>query len=159
MTIRLWVSGPSGAGKSYLLERLRGAKRCRTFDLDFVGYRINESDWKEWIIPPRIFPVLAEPEQDIVAAGADSHYDRLHAAAIKAGFRPLILLPSTEIVRLNRLKRGDSTEKVASSEQDVKSWADRAKRHSVQIVESIDDVDSVLLRGKRNEGEGNDRQH
>lgn len=136
----VWLSGPSGSGKSYISDMFRSRELCRTFDLDFVGYRLNSGDWKEWNIPPGIFSVLRVPNLPILAVGCDSHFPNLLRAAVSAGFVPLILLPSSDIVAGRRAKRGDKAEKIAAALNDVNSWAAKAAKYDVRIVESADEV-------------------
>lgn len=141
----VWLSGPSGAGKSYINAMFRERRVCRTFDLDFVGYRLNPSDWKEWNIPPGIFSVLRVPNLPILAVGCDSHFPNLLKAAVSAGFVPLILLPGSDTVAAFRAKRGDKAEKIAAALKDVNSWADKAAKYGVRIVESADEVEKYFL--------------
>lgn len=144
--VNVWLSGPSGSGKSYIANTFRERKLSRTFDLDFVGYRLNEGDWKEWNIPPSIFGVLRVPSLSMLAVGCDSHFPKLLKAAALNGFVPLILLPNSDVVAANRVKRGDKPEKVATSVADVASWATKANEYNVRIVESIDEIERYFNR-------------
>lgn len=146
--MNIWLAGPSGAGKSYIADRLRERKLCRTFDLDFVGYRINQSDWKEWNIPPAIFGVLHVPNQPIVAVGCDSHYPVLLKAAVKVGFIPLILLPDSDTIAVRRSARRDTAEKIAAAKSDADSWAKKADDYHIQIVQTLEEVESYLAGTK-----------
>lgn len=142
MKVVIWVTGPSGAGKSTLVEKVRAKKLGNTFDLDFVGYRKNVDDWKEWNIPPKVFGVLEGIHMatglSFVAVGCDSHPEQLKAAAMAAGFTPVVLLPDVQTLQEYRRKRGDTSEKVAEAAESLESWKRHAEKWGAETFESVD---------------------
>lgn len=129
--MKYWVAGPSGSGKSHLITLIRSAGLASlTFDLDFLGYRRAEEDWKTWHINPAAFQLLSanasEAESTLVAVGCSSEPEAMKRAAVKSGFLPVMLLPSLIQLTHQRRVRGDSPEKVAAAGEDLDSWAERA---------------------------------
>lgn len=146
----VWVTGPSGSGKSELIKRLREKKLANTFDLDFVGYRVNDGDWQEWNIPPSIFKVLEGIHTvtggSFVAVGCDSNPDQLRYAAMQAGFKPVVLLPPVQILEHQREKRGDDREKINESEQSLVEWKAHATRWGADVYQDIETIISTFFK-------------
>lgn len=146
----LWVTGPSGSGKSELIKRLREKQLANTFDLDFVGYRLTDGDWQEWNIPVGIFKVLegihTVTGRSFVAVGCDSNPDQLRYAAIRAGFKPVVLLPPVRVLELQRGKRGDDREKINESEQSLIDWKAHAARWGADVYQDIETVISTFFK-------------
>lgn len=142
MKVVLWVTGPSGAGKSSLIEKVRAKKLANTFDLDFVGYRTNKEDWSEWHIPSKIFGVLEgihmATGDSFVAVGCDSSPEQLRAAALAAGFTPVVIIPDLKTLETQRRARGDAPDKVAEAGASIASWSAHAEKWGARVFASDD---------------------
>ena len=93
------IVGPSGAGKTTLLSELGGTG----FDLDKIGSREDDDDWKKWIIDvDRLETLRKENEPDRVFAGLGSNLDDV----LTLDWRQVIMLfPTASRLRSNVLAR------------------------------------------------------
>lgn len=140
----MWIVGPSGAGKSTVLDALRRTYDVCTFDLDFVGFRAPGAGFTKWTIPPGIFQVLRETalgsQRPMIAGGVAMNGDAMRTAARKAGFKPIVLLPSVEQLTKNREKRGDEPEKITETSNSHAHWKVIAGENAWPLVERTDDI-------------------
>lgn len=148
-----WVTGPSGAGKTHLVEKIRSSKAkelLATFDLDFVGYRKPDEGQFDWHIPKEIFSVLEKVVErggkPMCAVGCDSDFNVMLAAAVDAGFKPVMVVPDLATLKSNRVKRGDTPDKVEESERSIDSWLKRGKEFEMEIFASSSDLFEKMIK-------------
>lgn len=146
-----WIVGPSAAGKTTTIEALRNFGFEATLDLDVVGGRTDPFNWREWIIPPQIFPFLRDyrvnPDSGFVTAGVSSYPLEMLTSAVQAGFQPLVLIPAPDVVVSNRRARGDSSAKIRTAAHDVKSWLARKEFADYPQFSTTDEL-IVYLRAQ-----------
>lgn len=151
---RLLVVGPSGSGKSFLLHAIRTnpppGDRIITLDLDVVGYRRPDEAWTRWHINRDIFRIMASnarmSQSALVLAGCDSEPERLFAAARNEGMAIVCVIPSLEVLKSRRLRRGDAPEKVAEAPKSIASWNLLALDNGITVVSDLapDNLDNIF---------------